>query len=152
MSIAKKLQERGIVLPKTTKPAGNYVLSVCEGGFLFTAGQLPRVDGMVKHTGKMGLSVTIEEGYQAARICALNCLALIDEAVGLDAVERFVKLTGFVNATPDFTDTTAVINGASDVLAEIFGEKSAHARSAIGVQSLPQHAVCEVEMIVRVKA
>lgn len=150
MSFQKHLSKLGISLPITSRPSGSYIPAVEQDGFLFTAGQVPRVNGEVKYKGKLGHTVDIEQGYQGARICAINCLAAIDELVGLENVERIIKVTGFVNATADFEKTFAVIDGASDLLLEVFGDKGIHARSAIGVQALPGGAVCEVEMVVKV--
>ncbi|MCI1034824.1 RidA family protein [Raoultella terrigena] len=150
MSIEKRLSELGIRLPVTSIPSGSYIPAVEQDGIIFTSGQVPRVDGEVKFKGKVGHNADIEQGYQGARICAINCLAAIDELVGLDNVERIIKVTGFVNATADFEKTFAVIDGASDLLLEVFAEKGIHARSAIGVQALPGGAVCEVEMVVKI--
>lgn len=150
MSIEKRLSELGIRLPVTSIPSGSYIPAVEQDGIIFTSGQVPRVDGEVKFKGKVGHTADIEQGYQGARICAINCLAAIDELVGLDNVERIIKVTGFVNATADFEKTFAVIDGASDLLLEVFAEKGIHARSAIGVQALPGGAVCEVEMVVKI--
>lgn len=150
--IEEKLKEMGIVIPEAAKPVAAYVPGVLENGYVYTSGQLPSVSGVVRK-GKLGDNLTVEEGYEAAKICAINCLAVVKSLVGdLDKVERIVKVVGFVNSTPDCESQPKVINGASELLGKIFDEAGAHARSAVGVASLPLGACCEVEMIVRVKA
>lgn len=151
MCVRDRLKELGIELPSGVRAMGSYVPVVITGNLCFTAGQTPRVNGKMKYAGKMGAGATLEEGYQAARLCAINCLSIIDQAVGIERVARIVKVTGFVNAAPDFTEPTQVINGASDLLMEVFGEQGRHARSAVGVQSLPSNAIAEVEMVVMLK-
>lgn len=150
--IEEKLKEMGIVIPEAAKPVAAYVPGVLENGYVYTSGQLPSVSGVVRK-GKLGDNLTVEEGYEAAKICAINCLAVVKSLVGdLDKVERIVKVVGFVNSTPDSESQPKVINGASELLGKIFDEAGAHARSAVGVASLPLGACCEVEMIVKVKA
>lgn len=150
--IEGKLKEMGIVIPEPAKPVAAYVPGVLEGGYVYTSGQLPSVNGVVRK-GKLGDNLTIEEGYEAAKICAINCLAVVKSLVGdLDKVERIVKVVGFVNSTPDCESQPKVINGASELLGKIFDEAGVHARSAVGVASLPLGACCEVEMIVKIKA
>jgi len=150
--IEEKLKEMGIVIPEAAKPVAAYVPGVLENGYVYTSGQLPGVSGVVRK-GKLGDNLTVEEGYEAAKICAINCLAVVKSLVGdLDKVERIVKVVGFVNSTPDCESQPKVINGASELLGKIFDEAGAHARSAVGVASLPLGACCEVEMIVKVKA
>lgn len=150
--IEEKLKEMGIVIPEAAKPVAAYVPGVLENGYVYTSGQLPSVSGVVRK-GKLGDNLTVEEGYEAAKICAINCLAVVKSLVGdLDKVERVVKVVGFVNSTPDCESQPKVINGASELLGKIFDEAGAHARSAVGVASLPLGACCEVEMIVKVKA
>lgn len=150
--IEEKLKEMGIVIPEAAKPVAAYVPGVLENGYVYTSGQLPSVSGVVRK-GKLGDNLTVEEGYEAAKICAINCLAVVKSLVGdLDKVERIVKVVGFVNSTPDCESQPKVINGASELLGKIFDEAGAHARSAVGVASLPLGACCEVEMIVKVKA
>ena len=141
-----------MTLPPPNAPVAAYVPGVIAGRFLFTAGQTPRKDGKLAFTGKLGTDLSVEEGKEAARLCALSCLAIIREMAGsLDRVERVVKVNGFVNAAPDFTDHPQVINGASELLEQIFGEAGRHARAATGCVSLPGNAACEVEMIVQLK-
>ena len=122
-----------------------------DGTLVFTSGQLPTENGVLRK-GKLGKDITVEEGYEAARIAALNCLAVVKSLAGsLDRVERVVKVVGFVNCTPDFEAQPKVINGASELLGQVFGDAGLHARSAVGVSSLPLGACCEVELIVRLK-
>lgn len=145
-----KLEQMGISLPKAPKPVGCYVPAVLVDGFVYTSGQVPFVDGEIKYKGKVGADLTESEGYQAARVCAINCLSAIKELTGsLDNVERVVKVTGFVNSAAGFSRQPAVVNGASDFLGEVFGEAGRHARAAVGVSELPLNAAVEVEMIVK---
>ncbi|HST66190.1 MAG TPA: RidA family protein [Mycobacteriales bacterium] len=140
------MAELGIELPEVAPPAGSYVPAVRTGNLVYTSGQVAR-----GHSGKVGAEVSSEVANGAARDCALNALAAIDALVGLDAVVRVVKVVGFVASAPGFTDQPGVINGASDVLAEIFGEAGQHARSAVGVAELPLGVPVEVELIVEVR-
>ena len=150
--IEEKLKEMGIVIPEAAKPVAAYVPGVLEGGYVYTSGQLPSVSGVVRK-GILGDTLTVGEGYEAAKICAINCLAVVKSLVGdLDKVERIVKVVGFVNSTPDCESQPKVINGASELLGKIFDAAGAHARSAVGVASLPLGACCEVEMIIKIKA
>jgi len=139
------------VLPGVAAAAGSYVPTARVGDLLFTAGQLPFVDGALPATGPVGAEVSAEDANGYARIAALNLLAAVDAAVGLDAVVRVVKLVGFVASAPGFTGQPGVINGASDLMAEVFGEAGRHARSAVGVASLPLGAPVEVEGILQVR-
>jgi enamine deaminase RidA (YjgF/YER057c/UK114 family) len=149
--IEARLAELGIAIPATAPPLASYVPSVQTGNLLFVSGQITLKDGKPDYIGKLGRDFTAEQGYQAARLCALNIVAQLQAALGeLDRVRRIVKLTGFVNAVPDFTDQPQVVNGASDLLAEIFGEQGRHARSAVGVGSLPRGVACEIEAIVEI--
>lgn len=147
-----RLAELGIVLPPVATPAGSYVPARRTGNLVYTAGQLPYVDGTLAATGKVGAEVEPEDAYALARTCALNALAAVDALVGLDAVTGVVKVVGFVASAPGFTGQPAVVNGASDVLGEVFGEAGRHARSAVGVAELPTGAPVEVELIVEVGA
>jgi len=150
--IAERLKELNIVLPPANPPAAIYTPGVKAGAFVFTAGQTPKKDGKLFYQGKIGQDVSLEEGYAAARLSCLSCLAIIQNIAGsLDKVERIVKMTGFVNAGPDFLQQSKVIDGASQLLYDIFGEAGAHARSAIGCNSLPNNAPCEIELIVKLK-
>ncbi|MCI6260756.1 RidA family protein [Pyramidobacter sp. SM-530-WT-4B] len=153
MSIKERLKELGIELPPANKPTGSYVPATASGTLCFSSGQTPRVNGEVAYTGTMGAEngPSLEEAYAAARVCAINCLAAVDMAAGLDNVARVLKVTGFINAAPGFTQTAKVLNGASDLLLEVFAQAGRHARSAIGIQALPGNAVVEVEIVVRLK-
>ncbi len=150
MRPTQKLAELGLALPPVATPAGAYLPARRSGNFVFTAGQVPLVDGTLPATGKIGGDVSAEQAYDLARICALNGLAAVDSLVGLDAVTGVVKVVGFVASSPDFGGQPAVLNGASDLLGEVFGEAGGHARSAVGVAELPLNAPVEVELIVEV--
>ncbi len=150
MSATQRLAELGITLPAVAAPAGSYVPARRSGSLVFTAGQVPFVDGKLAATGKVGAEVTAEDAAGIARICALNALAAIDALVGLDAVTGVVKAVVFVASAPGFGGQPGVANGASDLLAEVFGEAGRHARSAVGVAELPLDAPVEVELIVEV--
>jgi enamine deaminase RidA (YjgF/YER057c/UK114 family) len=143
--------ELGIELPPAVTPQGAYVPAVRTGSLVYTAGQVPFVNGAVAATGKVGAEVSPEEAKGHARICALNALAAVDALVGIDSVVRIVKVVGFVASAEGFTGQPAVINGASELLGEIFGELGQHARSAVGVAELPLGVPVEVEMIVEVR-
>lgn len=151
MSIDQKLADLGITLPTPKPPIANYVPVVKTGDLLFVSGQVS-VDGSgTVTTGKLGAGMSIEDGRAAARLCAINVIAQVKAAAGdLDKVVRIVKVVGFVNSTLEFTDQPAVINGCSDLLVEVFGDKGRHARSAVGVASLPFNAAVEVEAIVEI--
>ena len=147
-AVAARLAELGLTLPQVTKPVASYVPAAVTGNLVFTAGQLPFADGALPATGKVGAEVSAEDAQRFARTCALNALAAAESVIGsLDRVTRIVKVVGFVASTPDFTGQPAVINGASDVLGEIFGDAGRHARSAVGVAVLPLDAPVEVELI-----
>lgn len=148
---AQRLAELGIVLPEAPLPAANYVPTVLQGGLLYVSGQLPMKDGKLLYTGKLGESVSIEDGEQAATLCAINIIAQINAALGgLERVSKIVRVGGFVASTPDFGDHPKVINGASDLFAAVFGDAGKHARAAVGVAALPFNAAVEVEAIVAV--
>jgi enamine deaminase RidA (YjgF/YER057c/UK114 family) len=148
--IEKHLQSLGITLPEAAKPVANYVPFAVSGGLVYIAGQLPMKDGKPAYTGAVGNAIPLEEGAAAARLCAINVLAQLRAACGgdLSRVKRIVKLTGFVYCGPYFFDIPKVINGASDLMVEVFGEAGKHARSALGVSALPLGASVEVEAIV----
>ena len=153
MSFENRLRKLGITLPPVPQPVGNYVPAIIDGDKLMTAGMVCLKEGQITHAGKLGEDFTIEEGYEAARICGLNLLAAIKGAAGsLDEVEKFLTLTGFVNATPDFHQSPQVINGASDLIVEVFGEKGKHARAAVSVACLPLNSAVEVQAVVKLKA
>ncbi|TRW43260.1 RidA family protein [Georgenia yuyongxinii] len=155
MSAAERLAEIGLTLPPVPRPAGVYVPALRHGNLVYTSGQLPLVDGNLTATGKVGDSagaVDPADANVAARTCVLNALAAAAEAAGgLDNIERVVKVTGFVASEPSFTGQPGVINGASQLLGEIFGAVGAHARSAVGVAVLPMDAPVEVEIVVAVR-
>ena len=151
MSAEKKLKDLGITLPTPPQPIANYVRAVRVGNLLFVSGHGPFNDGKIKMSGKVGKELTVEEGYQVARNVGLNCLASVKAAVGdLGKVKRVVKLLGMVHCTEDFKEQPKVINGCSDLLVEIFGEIGKHARSAVGMQALPNGIPVEIEMILEV--
>ena len=149
MSIETRLAELGIEIPALATPAGAYVPYVVTGNLVFTAGQLPFVDGALPATGKLGAGIDADDAKAYARTAALNALAAVQAAIGsLDRVTRIVKLVGFVASDPSFSGQPGVINGASEVLGEIFGDIGKHARSAVGVAVLPLDSPVEVELIV----
>lgn len=150
MSVAAKLKELGIELPVAAKPLAAYVPAVKVGEFVYTSGQLPMQDGELKFEGKVGSDFTAEQGYEAARICAINCLAAINTVSDVEKIVQIVKVTGFVNSAAGFSAQPQVMNGASELFGQIFGEIGAHARSAVGMAELPRNAAVEVEIIVKV--
>jgi enamine deaminase RidA (YjgF/YER057c/UK114 family) len=151
MTPLERLAELGITLPPVPSPVAAYVPARRSGSFVFTSGQLPTVEGALPATGKVGAAVSAEAAAGLARIAALNGLAAVHELVGLDSVVGIVKVVGYVASAPDFTGQPGVINGASALLGEVFGDAGAHARSAVGVASLPLDAPVEVELIVEVR-
>ncbi len=152
MTIDERLAELGIELPEAPRPIGAYVLAVQTGQLLYTSGIGPQLHGAFPYQGQVGKELTIEEGRAAARLCMLNLLSLLrDAAGGLDRVQRVVKVLGFVASAPGFGDQPLVMNGASELLLEVFGERGRHARSAIGVNELPRHIPVEIEMIVELR-
>lgn len=150
MSWTARLAELGVELPEVAAPVASYVPAARTGQLVFTSGQLPFVKGSLAATGKVGGDISPEEAKAHARTCALNALAAVDALVGLDKVVRVVKLVGFVASADGFTGQPAVINGASDLLGEVFGEAGRHARAAVGVAELPLGAPVEVELIVEI--
>ena len=152
MSIQSKLAELGLTLPVAAAPVAAYVPAVRTGNLVFTAGQLPLVDGKIPFIGKVGSDVTPEQAKDMAQICALNALAAISLVADIDQIERVVRVGGFVNGIPGFVAIPQVINGASELLIKLFGEVNGkHARTAIGVAELPLNAPVEVEMVVQLK-
>ncbi|HLS27787.1 MAG TPA: RidA family protein [Opitutales bacterium] len=152
MNIEQMLTELGLELPPPPAPAGSYVPTIRTGNLLYVAGQLPIKDGKVTHVGQVGKEQTIETAQEAARVATLNTLAAIKGAVGsLDAIKQFVFVNGFVNGVNDFPDSPAVLNGASDLIAEVFGEKGKHARAAVAVAGLPFGAAVEVQVVVEIE-
>ncbi len=151
MSVAAKLEELGLTLPKPAAPVASYVPVVVHGGMAYVSGQIAFVDGKVM-TGRLGENVSLEEGQTAARACGLMILAQLQAAGLLEQVERIVKLGAFVSSTPDFYDHPKVANGASDLMEQVFGGAGQHARAAVGVAALPLNAAVEVDAIVALKA
>jgi len=152
MSIQSKLAELGLTLPVAAAPVAAYVPAVRTGNLVFTAGQLPLVDGKIPFIGKVGSDVTPEQAKDMAQICALNALAAISLVADIDQIEKVVRVGGFVNGVPGFVAIPQVINGASELLIKLFGEVNGkHARTAIGVAELPLNAPVEVEMVVQLK-
>src|SRR5258706_3063959 len=151
--IEDRLRELEIELPEPSKPGANYVPTVRSGNLVFLTGQLSQWNGERRFIGKLGREFGVEEGRQAARLCALNLIAHLKEALGgdLDRVARCVRLAGYVNSTPDFTGQSQVMNGASDVFVEVFGERGRHARMAVGVSALPYDVAVEVEGVFEVE-
>ncbi|MEK9679578.1 MAG: RidA family protein [Rhodospirillaceae bacterium] len=148
-SIADRLEKLGITLPDTAAPLANYVPFVITGKTVFVSGQLPLLNGELQSTGKLGADLSVEDGQAAAHFCALNLIAQAREAAGgdLEKIAQVVRLGGFVNCTPDFTEQAQVINGASDVMVDVFENKGRHARAAVGCVSLPRGASVEVDGI-----
>ena len=150
--VEEKLKEMGYSLPPPPPPGGNYIPAYQTGSLVFLAGVVPRQADGSYITGKLGRDLTVEEGYEAARLCALNCLANLKTAIGdLDRVVHFVKVLGMVNSDPEFDSPPAVINGFSDLMVDAFGDRGRHARSAVGMATLPGGAAVEVEAIVEVE-
>ena len=150
--IEKKLASMGFKLPRVPQPVANYIGSVRVGKLLFVGGNIGRIDGQLKYSGKVGATVTLEQAYEMARNCALNHLAIIKAALGsLERVKRIVKVTGYVNAAPGFQDMPKVVNGESDLLVQLWGERGQHARAAVGVASLSREAPVETEIIVEIR-
>ena len=151
--IDKRLAELGIALPTPAKPIANYVPWVRTGTLVFISGQGAVRDGKIEYAGKVGDTLSVEEAIASARLTAINVIAHLRDACGgdLDRVKRIVKLLGFVNCTPTFGDQPKVINGASDLMVEVFGEKGRHARSAVGAPSLPFNLSVEVEAIAEIE-
>lgn len=150
MSWSYRLAELGIELPPVVAPVASYVPAARTGNLVYTSGQLPMVDGSLVRAGKVGADVSADDAKALARICALNALAAVHALVGLDSVTRVVKVVGFVASAQGFGGQPGVVNGASDLFGEIFGDAGAHARSAVGVAELPLDAPVEVEVIVEI--
>jgi enamine deaminase RidA (YjgF/YER057c/UK114 family) len=151
-NVEQKLTQLGLVLPETPKPVAAYIPAKQAGNFVFTAGQLPMVNGELISKGLLGQDVEIDEANKAARICTLNALAAIKGVVGdLNRIKQIVRVVGYVASVPTFTQQPAVVNGASELLLEIFGEGGKHARSAVGMAVLPLNASVEIELTVEVE-
>ncbi len=150
--IADRLSSLGIILPPCPEVKGNYVPFTVSGNLVFTAGQLSSAAGAIT-TGKLGAGRTLEEGQEAARLCAINLMSVVREACGgdLDRVKRWVKVNAFVNSHPEFADQPKVVNGASDLIGQVFGDAGKHARSAVGVANLPLNASVEIDAIIEIE-
>ncbi|MEO3752656.1 RidA family protein [Streptomyces sp. B6B3] len=151
-AVEARLAELGLTLPEVVTPGGAYVPALRTGRYVYTAGQVPMVEGVLPAVGKVGAEVSPERAKELAAICALNALAAVKSVIGdLDRIERVVKVLGFVASAPDFTAQPQVINGASELLGEVLGERGRHARSAVGVAVLPLDSPVEVEMQVEIR-
>ncbi|MEW6182401.1 MAG: RidA family protein [Bacillota bacterium] len=151
MGCEERLKEMGIALPEAPRPVAAYVPFVVVNDLVFTSGQLPVADGALRYTGRVGEELTLEAGQTAARLCAVNCLAVVRAAAGsLDKVLQVVKITGYVAGAPGFYGQPQVLNGASELLESVFGAAGRHARAAVGVSALPLGAPVELEMVVRI--
>lgn len=153
-SVESTIESMGLTLPQPARPVASYVPALRTGDLIYCSGQIPVRDGEVVYRGQVGAEGDISEddAYDAARICALNCLAAIKAVVGdLDAITRIVRINGYVNSAPGFTDQPTVVNGASDLLKQVFGDRGEHTRVAVGVAELPLDAAVEVDMIVEVR-
>ena len=150
-TVEQKILKMNLQIPELSKPLAAYVPAVQTGKLVFTAGQLPMVNGEIICKGRVGEDVEIDQSYEAARICTLNALAAIKGVIGdLDRIKQVVRVVGYVASVPTFTQQPAVVNGASELLLEIFGEKGKHARSAVGMAVLPLNASVEIEIVVEV--
>ncbi len=149
MSVEARLAELGLELPEVATPAGAYVPAVISGNLVFTAGQIPLVDGKLMAEGRLGAEISAEAGKEIAQRCALNAIAAVKSVLGdLERVKKVVKVVGFVASTPEFTAQPGVVNGASELLQAAFGDRGIHARSAVGVAVLPLNSPVEVELVV----
>ncbi len=150
--VEARLADLGVEIPQAAAPVANYVGFVQTGNLVFISGQVPIKDGKFRYQGKLGDNMTVEEAQAAARLCAINVIAQAKAACGgdLDRVKRVVKLTGFVNSTGDFTDQPKVVNGASDFMVEVFGDKGRHSRAAVSAAGLPAGVAVEVEAVIEI--
>ena len=150
--IEEKISQLGFTLPAAPKPLASYIPAVKAGNLVFTAGQLPIKDGSLVFKGKLGKDLSEDEGKKAAQLCVLNCLSAIKAVIGdLDNIEQIIKLTVFVSSAVGYRDQPKIANGASDFLAQVFGDNGKHARSAVGVSELPMNSPIEIDMIVKIK-
>ncbi len=149
----EKIKKMGITIPEVVKPLAAYIPAMLVGNLVMTSGQVPISDGKVKYVGKVGNDLSEDEGKDAAKLCALNCLSAIKSVIGnLDKIKRVVKLTVFVSSAEGFTSQPKVANGASEFIGEIFGDAGKHVRSAVGVSELPLNSAVEIEMIVEIQS
>jgi len=152
LEIEKRIKSLGLELPEVPKPVASYVPALKSGNYVFTSGQIPFVKGELKYKGKVGKDLTLEEGYECAKMTVLNCLAAIKSVIeDLDRIKQVVRVTGFINSAPGFVEQPKVLNGASDLLVQIFGERGKHSRLAIGVSELPLGAALEIDLIVEIE-
>lgn len=152
MSIRDNLRDLGLEVPVAAKPVAAYVPAIRTGNLIFTAGQLPLVNGQMVATGKVGQEVDVEQAKKLAEVCALNCLAAVETIVPIERIFRIVRVVGYVNGTAGFTNQPAVINGASELFLNLWGDSGKHARSAVGVAELPLNAPVEIELTVEITA
>jgi enamine deaminase RidA (YjgF/YER057c/UK114 family) len=152
MDYEKALADLGFTLPPAPAPAGNYLPAVRSGNLVFLAGTLPIRDGTITHAGQVGKDLDIAAGYTAAQVCALNTIAALKAAAGSLKLERIVLVNGFVNGVAGFADSPAVINGASDLLVKVFGERGKHARAAVAVAGLPKNAAVEIQCVAELRS
>ena len=148
--VRAKLAELGLTLPVAAKPVAAYVPAIRTGNLVFTAGQLPLVNGEMAGTGKVGSEVSVDDAKKLAEICALNCLAAVETVADVNKIVKVVRVVGYVNGVPGFTTQPAVVNGASELFLHIWGDAGKHARSAVGIAELPLNAPVEIELIVEV--
>lgn len=146
--VVARLEREGLTLPPAPRPVAAYVPAVVVGNLVFSSGQLPIKDGKLVYTGKLPQDLSVEDGYQACRLAALNALAAVAGVVDLDLVQRVVRVGGFVQSAPGFGEQPKVVNGASELLGAVFGDRGQHARAAVGVSELPLNAAVEVEILV----
>ena len=151
-AVRAKLAELGLELPIAAKPLAAYVPAVKTGNLVFTAGQLPLVDGKLAFTGKVGRDVTVEQAKELAKIAAINCLSAVETVASVDDIAQIVRVVGYINGAPGFVDQSAVVNGASELLVHIFGDAGKHARSSIGVADLPLNTPIEIELTVELRS
>lgn len=151
MDVEERLSKLGVVIPEVSKPVAAYVPALKAGEFVYVSGQLPLKDGQLVYQGKIGKDLTVEEGQAAAEIAVINCLAALKSCItDWGQVVQIVKINGYIQSESDFSDQALVLNGASNLLEQVFADKGKHARAAVGVNSLPLNAACEIEMIVQV--
>jgi enamine deaminase RidA (YjgF/YER057c/UK114 family) len=152
MNVRTKLEEMGLSVPVASIPLAAYLPAVRTGNLIFTAGQLPLIDGQIVATGKVGREVTAEDGKRLAEVCALNCLAAVETIVPLEKISQIIRVVGYVNSVTGFTNQPMVINGASELFLNLWGDSGKHARSAVGVAELPLNAPVEIELTVEITA
>ncbi len=152
MTVRERLQELGLLVPVAAKPVAAYVPAVRTGSLIFTAGQLPLQDGQMVATGKVGQEVDVDQAKKLAEICALNCLAAVETIVPIEKISRIIRVVGYVNGVTGFTNQPAVVNGASELFLNLWGDSGKHARSAVGVAELPLSAPVEIELTVEINS